>query len=225
MIPWELLDAIQLPGNGEEFALYRRDNDYSIRVDGQELMNSRMHGSEEALATITCRRLEAVHRPRVLIGGLGMGFTLRAALARLPVECTVLVAELSPAVVRWNQGPLAPLAGRPLEDSRVSVFEGDVTEILCTEREAFDAILMDVDNGPEAFTIDSNDWLYGEAGLASTRGCLRPGGILAVWSAGPDRGFTTRLRKAGFRVDDLRVPARGASGGRAHTIWTAERQA
>lgn len=223
MIPWELLDAIVLPGSGEEFALYRHDKDFSIRVAGQELMSSRMHGSEEALATITCRRLEAIDAPRLLIGGLGMGFTLRAALDRLPALASVVVAELSSAVVRWNRDLLAALAGRPLEDARVTVVEGDVTDILRTEREAFDGILMDVDNGPEAFTIDSNDWLYGVAGLEAIHSCLRPGGVLAVWSAEPDRGFTKRLRRTGFQVDDLRVPARGNAGGRPHTIWTAER--
>lgn len=225
MIPWELLDSAPVPRSRGELTLYRRGDELSIRVDGHELMNSRVHGSEEALARIACERVGGRARARVLVGGLGMGYTLAAALGRLRADAEVVVAELAPAVVAWNRGPLADLAGHPLEDARVTVYEGDVARILQDERRAFDAILLDVDNGPEAFTRQGNDWLYGRAGLAAAFAALRPEGVLAVWSASPDRAFTRRLRGSGFQVEDFRVPAAGARGGRQHTIWIAARAA
>ncbi len=224
MIPWELLDSVTVPESREELSLHRRGDEFSIRVDRQELMNSRMYGSEEALARIACQRIATRPQPRVLIGGLGLGYTLAAALEHLPADGEVVVAELAPAVVKWNRGPLAHLAGAPLEDARVSVIEGDVARILRDERAAFDAILLDVDNGPEAFTRDENNWLYGAAGLQAAATALRPKGALAVWSASPDRAFTGRLRRAGFDVDDLRVPARKGGGGGKHTIWIGTRR-
>lgn len=223
MIPWKLLDTAQVPGNGGELRLYRRGDEFSIRIaDGGELMNSRIHGSEEALAELTCGKIADRSRPRVLIGGLGMGFTLAAALHHLGADAEVVVAELVPAVVVWNRGPLGEHAGHPLEDKRATVCEGDVADILKTRQQAYDAILLDVDNGPDGLTSKNNDWLYTMDGLHASFGALRPEGVLAVWSAGPDREFTKRLRKAGFRVEQVRVRARGKKGAR-HTIWLAAR--
>lgn len=222
MNPWELLASAPVPGSRGELRLYRRGEEFSIRVDGQELMTSRAHGSEEALARISCARIADRTRPRVLIGGLGMGYTLAAALSRLGADAEVIVVELAPAVVAWNRGPLASLAGSPLEDPRVRVLEGDVAGIIRAERACYDAVVLDVDNGPEGFTRKSNDWLYARSGLAAAFAALRPGGVLAVWSATPDRGFAHRLRWAGFKVEDLRVPA-AVHAGRQHTIWIAAR--
>lgn len=223
MISWKLLDTAQVPGNGGELRLYRRGDEFSIRIaDGGELMNSRIHGSEKALAELTCKKIADRSRPRVLIGGLGMGFTLAAALHHLGADAEVVVAELVPAVVVWNRGPLGEHAGHPLEDKRATVCEGDVADILKTRQQAYDAILLDVDNGPDGLTSKNNDWLYTMDGLHASFGALRPEGVLAVWSAGPDREFTKRLRKAGFRVEQVRVRARGKKGAR-HMIWLAAR--
>ena len=220
MIPWEFLGSANVPNSRCELSLHRRGDEYSIRVDGDELMNSRVHGSEEALAKIACGRIAERSRSRVLIGGLGMGYTLAAALRHLGADSEVVVAELAPIVVKWNRGPLAKLAGSVLDDHRVTVFEGDVAEILTAKQQSYDAIVLDVDNGPEGFTRKGNDWLYAKSGLAAAHAALRPEGVLAVWSASPDRRFTHRLRWAGFRVEDLRVPA-GQRGTGQHTIWIA----
>jgi spermidine synthase len=223
MIPWELMDSAQAPGGGE-LRLYRRGREYSIQVNGNELMNSRVHGSEEALADLACARIAGRPCPKILIGGMGMGYTTAAALHRLGSDGRVVVAELVPSVVEWNRGPLADLAGYPLDDDRVTVRERDVALVLRSEQEAYDAILLDVDNGPEAMTRRDNAWLYGRTGLEASFAALRPAGVLAVWSAGPDRAFTERLRQAGFEIDEVRVPARGkGSGGQQHTIWLAGR--
>ena len=224
MIPWELLDSAPVPGSRKgELSLHRRGTDYEIRIDREELMTSRLHGSEEALARIGCERIAARPNARVLIGGLGMGFTTAAALVELGRDAEIVVAELAPAVIRWNRGPLADLAGRPLDDPRVRVFEGDVGDAIRGAEGGFDAILLDVDNGPEGFTRKANDWLYGRAGLAATFAALRPGGIYGVWSATSDAKFAAKLRSASFTVDDLRVPARPGHGGRHHTVWIATR--
>jgi len=221
MIPWEFIDSAQAPGGGK-LCLYRRGREYSIQVDGNELMNSRVHGSEEALADLACAHVADRTSPRILIGGMGMGFTTAAALQRLGTDGRVVVAELVPAVVEWNRGALADLAGYPLEDCRVTVQEKDVALILRSERQAYDAILLDVDNGPEAMTRRGNAWLYSRGGLEAAFNALRPKGVLAVWSAGPDRAFSERLRLAGFAVSEVRVPARGKEhGGRQHTVWLA----
>lgn len=212
-----------MPGSRAELSLYRRGEEFSIRVDKSELMNSRVHGSEEALARIVCARVVDRPRPRVLIGGLGMGYTLAAALRQLGPDSQVVVAELSLAVVRWNRGPLASLAGSPLEDRRVTLHEDDVGKVLQAEHGAYDAIVLDVDNGPEGLTRKGNDWLYARTGLAAIFRALRPAGVLSVWSASPDHAFTHRLRCAGFHVDSLRVPA-GPGTGRQHTIWIASRR-
>ncbi len=222
-----MLDAAPIPGAGEKLRLFRRGEEYVIRAyDGIDLMNSRVHGSEEALAELACKKIKGRKAPRVLVGGLGMGWTLAAALRRLGEDGRVVVAELLPAVVEWNRTHLGHLAGHPLEDARVELRETDVARLLKTEKNAYDAILLDVDNGPEAFTRKENDWIYGRKGLAAAAAALRSAGILAVWSsARPDKAFTNRLRKAGYKVEVAPVRARGAKGGGRHTIWLAERPA
>lgn len=223
MIPWTLLDSAQVPGTGGELCLYQRNNEFSIKIVGRgELMNSRVHGSETALAEHTCARLVDCVKPQLLIGGLGMGFTLSAALQHLGKQAHVIVAELVPAVVAWNRGPLGDCAGHPLRDPRVTVSEMDVAHMLMAGEQAYDAILLDVDNGPEGLTRKENDWLYSINGLNDAYAALRPRGVLAVWSAGPDKNFLNRLRKVGFEVDEVRVHAHGSKGAR-HTIWFASR--
>jgi len=218
---WHLLESVQVPGNGEELRLYKRGEEFAIRVGKGELMNSRMHGSEEALAELACQRVADRPRPRVLIGGLGMGYTLAKALHVLGAEAQLVVAELVPAVVSWNRGLLGGLAGNPLKDSRVTVREVDVATIMLAEQRAYDAILLDIDNGPDGLTRKGNDWLYGLKGLKVAYSALRTGGVLTVWSAAPDQEFSKRLQKAGFTVDEVRVRSRGARGGARHTIWIA----
>jgi len=225
VIPWILLDTAEVPGDGGELRLLQRGAEFSIRLGRNELMNSRIHGSEEALAKIACARIGARARPRILIGGLGMGFTLRAALGVLGAEARVVVAELVPAVVAWNRGPLAGVSDYSLADARVSIRQADVASLIRSERSAYDAILLDVDNGPEALTRQGNDRLYDLAGLRAAQAALCPGGVLAVWSAGPDRNFTRRLRKVGFEVDEVRVRARATGGGAHHLVWIAGRSA
>jgi len=221
--PWILLDSAQLPGNGGELCLYQRGDEFSIKITGRgELMNSRVHGSEDALAEQTCARLVDCLKPRLLIGGLGMGFTLAAALRHVGDTAQVVVAELAPAVVAWNRGPLGECAGHPLRDPRVVVREQDVARVLKAGQQVYDAILLDVDNGPEGLTRRENDWLYGIDGLNAAYAALRPQGLLAVWSAGPDQDFFQRLRKVGFEVDEVRVRAHGSKGAR-HIIWFARR--
>jgi spermidine synthase len=222
MIPWELLGSAQVPGSGEELCLYKRGNEFSLRVNNRELMNSRTHGSEDALAELACEKIADRPCPRVLIGGLGMGYTTAAALRRLGTGAKVVVAELVPAVVEWNRGALAGLAGNPLRDTRVTVREADVAQILKAEHRAYDAILLDVDNGPEGLIMKVNDWLYSPDGLDATYAALTLSGVLAIWSAGPDSAFTKSLKRAGFEVNEERVRARSGGGG-WHTIWLAIR--
>jgi len=190
-------------------------------LGANELMNSRLSGSEEALATLACDRMPKSPRPAVLIGGLGMGFTLRAALGRLPAEAWVVVAELVPAVVAWAKGPMAEIFGGSLDDPRVAVVETDVAEPIRAARAAYDAVLLDVDNGPDGLTRDENDRLYDARGLAAVRAALRPGGVLAVWSSAPDRGFTARLKRAGFAVEEVTARAHAGRSGARHVIWLA----
>jgi spermidine synthase len=225
MIPWQLLDSAQVPGENGALHLYQRGGEFSIRVDSSELMNSRVHGSEDAMAELACSRIASLPSPRVLIGGLGMGYTLAATLNRLGTESRVVVAELVPAVVAWNRGPLAVLAGHPLDDDRVTVREVDVAQILLAEHRAYDAILLDVDNGPRGLTRKSNDWLYTRNGLDAAFTALRPAGVFAVWSASPNRAFARLLSKTGFEVDEECVGARGVRGGGYHTIWISGRTA
>jgi spermidine synthase len=222
MIPWKTVDTVPIPGNGAELQLSQRGAEFSISIVGAGiLMGSRAHGSEDALAQLTCSKIAGRSRPRVLIGGLGMGFTLAAALHHLGADAEVVVAELIPAVVAWNRGPLGAAAGYPLQDERTTVREGDVAKILKAERQAYDAILLDVDNGPVGMTRKKNSWLYTLDGLTASYAALRPKGLLAIWSAGPDRNFTQRLRKAGFKVNQARVHEHDNKGD-LHTIWLAE---
>ncbi|MBN2429560.1 MAG: hypothetical protein JXK94_14595 [Deltaproteobacteria bacterium] len=223
MIPWKLIDTTQIPGNAGELQLHQRNTEFSISiVGGPVLMSTRAHGSEDALGELACSKIAGRARPRVLIGGLGMGFTLAAALSVLGTNAEVVVAELVPGVVRWNQGPLGEHAGHPLRDERVTLREGDVAKLLKTERKAYDAILLDVDNGPEGLTRKKNNWLYTIDGLTASYAALRPEGILAVWSACPDNNFTGYLRKVGFKAKPMPVRAHGDKG-EIHTIWFAER--
>ena len=223
MIPWELLDSAPVPGGENTMSLYRRGEEFSIRVDGYELMNSRAHASEEALAEFTCARLANHPAPTVLIGGLGLGFTTAAALRQLGPQATVVVAELVPSVVAWNRGILASLAGHPLEDPRVSVREVDVARILQKEQQAYNAIVLDVDNGPEGLTHSGNNWLYTRGGLSAAHAALKPSGILAIWSASPAPAFSLLLQQTGYRVEETTVRAKGRHGGSRHRIWLAER--
>jgi spermidine synthase len=199
--------------------LTRHGSEYVILASGQSLMSSRMHGSEEALAMFACGRARTLEEPCVLVGGLGMGFTLRATLDLLPAAATVVVSELVPAVVDWNRGPLGPLARHPLKDKRVVVDVNDVAATLRASPRRFDAVLLDVDNGPAAFTASHNAGLYDDRGLAAARAALKPGGVLAVWSSREDRRFEQRLRYGGFDVTVERVRGRLKKGGPRHTIF------
>lgn len=218
----KLLDTARIPGEGGELRLFEVGDQFVIKLTGigGDLMSTRAHGSEDALAEIACKKIAQRPQPRVLIGGLGMGFTLASALRHLGDSAAVVVAELVPGVVEWNRGPLGEKAGNPLRDKRATVRELDVAIILKEEQQAYDAILLDVDNGPAGLTHKNNDWLYSLEGLACCLQALRPQGVLAVWSAGPDRDFTERLKKTGFKVEELRVYAHGNRGTR-HTLWMA----
>ena len=219
----ELLATAQVPG-GDELRLFRRDRDFMIVLDRNELMNSRMSGSEEALATMTCERLSGRAAPRLLIGGYGMGFTLRAALAVLGPDARVTVAELVPGIVEWARGPMAELTAGCLDDPRVTLALEDVAASIRTGAGAYDAILLDVDNGPDGLTRAGNDRLYSAAGLAAARSALRLSGVLAVWSAGPDPRFAKRLGEAGFSVEEVVVRARQNGKGPRHVIWFGVRR-
>jgi spermidine synthase len=220
--PWETIDRTAAP-DGAELVLARRGDEWVVRVAGRILMSSRVHGSEEALAAIALRGLE--QRRAVLVGGLGMGFTLRAALDRLPVEARVVVVELVPGLVAWNRGPLAGVAGRPLDDPRVRLQQGDVGARLAEARGAYDAILLDVDNGPSALAHAANAALYGDRGARACAGALRAGGALAVWSAGLDEPYRHRLERAGLEVSEELVPARGGAGGVRHVVVVGRKPA
>ena len=224
MNKWQILAAVDIPNGGGTLTLAQRDKEFSIRLSGirGELMNSRVHGSEEALAELGCARLASVAGARVLVGGLGMGFTLAASLKAVPASAAVTVAELIPAVVDWNRGPLGDCAGRPLDDRRTRVHIGDVADLVAGSDNAFDAILLDVDNGPEGLTQVDNQRLYSAAGLRALHRALGPEGTLAVWSAGPDPQFVIRLKKTGFQVMVRAVRARPGKGSH-HTIFLAKR--
>ena len=221
MIPWLQIDAARVPGADVELRLMRRGAEFSMMLGPNELMNSRLSGSEEALATLACRRIEALKRPHLLIGGLGMGFTLRAALAVLDAQARITVAELVPAVIAWARGPMVHIFGDSLTDPRADIREIDVVEMIKASPSAFDAILLDVDNGPEALIRKANDALYDLKGLQSIRRALRPGGILAVWSSGPNAAFSKRLGSAGFEVNEVGLRATTKHSGAHHVIWFA----
>jgi spermidine synthase len=221
MIPWLQIDTTRVPGAEVELRLMRRGDEFSMMLGQNELMNSRLSGSEEALATLACRRIEAVKRPHLLIGGLGMGFTLRAALAVLGSDARIVVAELVPAVIAWARGPMAGIFGDSLSDPRADVREADVVDVVRSHQSAFDAILLDVDNGPEGLIRKANDALYDLKGLKAIRRALKPRGVLAVWSSGPNASFSKRLRDAGFDVSEVAVRATTKRSGARHVIWFA----
>jgi spermidine synthase len=223
LIPWTLLDRASLPNSTEEISLYRRGEEFAIRVANYELMNSRVHGSEEALADLAFARLSGRTPLRVLIGGLGLGYTLAAALRGVGAKGEAVVAELVPAVVTWNRGALADLAGRPLDDPRTRVVEGDVARVIRENRSGFDAILLDVDTGPRALTHEDNRQLYDARGLRTAFDALRPRGVLAIWSGMTDPAFTRRLRDAGFTVEEVRAKARSEAGRAHYIVWIAQR--
>jgi len=218
---WTPLGEAAIPGTGQFLSLFQGKDDFFIKLSGgQELMSTRKHGSEDALGSIPCQRLDQPDKARVLIGGLGMGFTLAAALRSVGPDAEVTVAELIPEVVEWNRGALGERSGRPLDDPRTRVYVGDVAKLLRQKPGRFDVIALDVDNGPEGLTVKSNNWLYSTAGIVAAQNALDPKGILAFWSAGPDRAFHDRLRQSGFLVEEIVVHAHGNKGAR-HTIWLA----
>ena len=227
MLPWIELDSAEIPGldavagGSTHLRLKRRGDEFSIMLGPTELMNSRLSGSEEALATLAQARIAERPRPAMLIGGLGMGFTLRAALSVLPEAAKVTVAELVPAVIGWARGPMAPVFKGCLADARVRLHEGDVAALIRSTPGAWDAILLDVDNGPDGLTRAGNDGLYNAAGLAAAHRALTPGGVLTVWSSAPDAAFTRRLTQAGFAAEAVPVRANGKRGGARHVVWVA----
>jgi len=224
MIPRELIATAEVPGGDEPLRLIRRGSEYSIMLGANELMNSRLSGSEEAMSTLAAARIAGVSAPRVLIGGLGMGFTLRTALQAFGARASIEVAELVPEIVDWARGPMAHLHAGTLDEPRVSIHIGDVGALIRNSAGRLDAILLDVDNGPDGLSREGNDALYTAQGLQHARAALRPGGVLAVWSSGPDPRFTSSLRKAGFAVEEEIVRARRTGGGARHTIWLAQRR-
>lgn len=218
MTPRELIDVAQVPG-GEPLRLFRRGGDFMIVLDRNELMSSRMSGSEEALAVMTLARLKAPGEAQLLIGGYGMGFTLRAALARMGAQGRASVVELVPKIIEWARGPMAELAEGCLDDPRVEIVMDDVAAVIARGRARYDAILLDVDNGPDGLTRLDNDRLYTLRGLERARTALRPGGVLAVWSAAADDRFRRRMGDAGFAVEEVAVRARSNGKGPRHVIW------
>jgi spermidine synthase len=221
MIPWKLLDTARVPGSQSELRFYQRDKEFSIRVDGFELMNSRVYTSEDGFSELGCARIEGRKKPRVLIGGLGMGYSLRSALDHLPRNAEVVVAELVPQIVTWNRDYIGHLAGHPLRDSRVQLRELDVGQVLRESRGQFDLIMLDVDNGPEGLTRKANDRLYDRQGIATARDALRPEGVLGYWASGPNQAFARRLRESGLDVKETSLRATKGSRGVKHTIWLA----
>ena len=223
MTPRELIGVAEVPG-GPPLRLFRRGGDFMIVLERNELMSTRMHGSEVALGTMTCDRLASKKSPHLLIGGYGMGYTLRAVLGQLGADARVTVAELVPGIIEWARGPMAAVTDGCLDDRRVSLTMGDVAASMREATARFDAILLDVDNGPDGLTRAENDSLYSPRGLASAMNALRPGGILAVWSAAPDTAFARQLERTGFTVETVRVRARENGKGAAHIIWFAAKR-
>ncbi len=226
MRAWEYVDEEAAPEGDSTFYLISRGSEYVIHVDGRELMSNRGHGSEDALADLACDRLAHLDDARILVGGLGMGFTLAAALRRVGPAGRVTVAELIPAVVRWNRDVVGAASGRPLRDARAEVYVGDVCDLVQTAPEPWSAILLDVDNGPDALSRSYNGWLYTRQGLAAARESLIPGGVLGIWSATPNGAFTKRLARAGFQTEMLPFtedgrPTPDESG--THVLWMARR--
>jgi spermidine synthase len=222
MIPYRLVDSAT--EHGTTLKLYQRGRDFSIRVDrAGELMNTLQHNSEEVLAKLACEHVTGIESPRLLIGGLGLGYTLAEALTHTGPDATIVVSELMPSVVRWNREHFGVVAGFPLLDERVDVLEQDVGKVMKENRNSFDAIMLDVDNGPDGFTRDDNDTLYGLQGLNNAYDSLKPGGVLTIWSAFTDTAFTQRMLKVGFKVKEQSVRARSAKRGTKHNIWIGVR--
>jgi spermidine synthase len=217
MKKWTTIDTALMP-DGETISLHEHDGTYSVRIDGAELMSTRRHASEEKIAELACAHVHNTRKARVLIGGLGFGFTLTAALACLRPDASITIAEISPAVVAWNRDPALPLASEALADPRVSIALRDVGDIIGESAEAFDSIILDVDNGPAAFSTGANRRLYDFAGLRRTRAALRPRGCAAYWSAASDPAFEKLMTRAGFEVDLQRCRPHAGSGGR-HTLF------
>ncbi|MCP3924451.1 MAG: hypothetical protein GY714_17905 [Desulfobacterales bacterium] len=222
MIPWKHLSTARTPDKKSELKLYKRDTEYSIRVNGFELMNSRMFSSEKMLAELSCIEIAKRKKANVLIGGLGMGYTLAASLKSLNEDALITVSELVPSVVEWNKGELGGLAEHPLKDPRVTVLVEDVVKVIKQSKPSFDAILLDVDNGPDGLTNEGNDRLYSLSGLSRIKQALKPGGVVAIWSAGQDQNFTKKLKKY-FHVTEKKVRARANNKGPMHTIWIAKK--
>jgi len=222
MIPYLLIDTASYAET--TLRLYQRGDEFSIRVDkAGELMNSRAHHSEEVLAELACKQISDRKSPHLLVGGLGIGFTLAAVLSHTGTDARVTVSELIPAVVRWNRDYMGRLAGFPLNDTRVNVLEQDVGLVMRQHPNSFDAIMLDVDNGPSSFTCDDNDSLYSMRGLSSAYQALKSGGVLTVWSATDDPAFTRRMTQAGFAVTQQRVGSHNTRRGNQHTIWIGVR--
>ena len=219
LLPRVLLDTAAIPGSKETLRLIQRGTEFSIMLGANELMNSRLSGSEEALATLACAAILPRPCQRILIGGLGMGFTLRAALALLDNNAELVVAELFPAVVEWAKGPMAELNRDSLSDPRTKIVIDDVAKLIKDGEASFDAILLDVDNGPDGLTKNANGYLYGDAGLARAWSALRKRGVLAVWSAESDKNFANRFRNSGFNVEEHQVKAHKGTSGARHVIW------
>jgi spermidine synthase len=222
MNPWTHVESARVPGSRRELHLYQRDEEFSIRVDDTELMNSRVFLSEDGFSELGCARIRGRAKSRVLIGGLGMGFSLKTALDELPADAQVIVAELVPEVAAWNRERFGHLNGRPLEDSRVSLREIDVACLLREASNDYDLVMLDVDNGPEGLTRRSNEWIYSRAGLNAARTALRPHGVLGFWSSGPNPAFVRRLHQAGFEVEENQLCAAPGCYGITHTVWLAE---
>ncbi len=224
MIPWKHLGTAKTSRNGAELRLYQRDKEFSIKADSQELMNSQVHGSEDALAKLACEKITNHPEVRVLVGGLGLGYTLRAALNELKHDAKVVVAEIVPEVLEWNQKFLGHLADHPLEDGRVEVQLEDVAEVIKADRNYYNAIMLDVDNGPQAMFQEGNDWVYTNNGLQTSFDALRPKGVLSIWSTDSDPAFTKRLIRTGFKVEEVKARARsGRKGGGHYFVWVATR--
>lgn len=223
MIPWKVLDSAKVPGGDEVLRLKQRGAEFVINLGDNQLMSNRLSATEQALATMACDALRTAKAPKILIGGLGMGFTLRAALKILGPQARITVAELVPEVVKWARGPMAEIFAGCLDDPRTKIHVTDVGELIRAARLEYDAILLDVDNGPEGLSRVANDALYDDKGLRAAHAALKPGGVLAIWSSAPHAEFAARLRKTKFAVKEIAVRAKGPRGGAQHLIWTATR--
>jgi spermidine synthase len=221
MKPTRLLDRSVAP-DGTPLTLHEHDGTLSIRAGGVELMSTRQHHSEERLAELACADLHGRTAAAVLIGGLGLGFTLRATLRQVAADATVMVAELVPAVIAWNRNPAFGLAADVIDDPRIEIIAGDVADVLARSRGRFDGIMLDVDNGARGLTSAANDGLYGPTGLGVARAALRPHGRLAVWSAGADPRFVARMEEAGFAVEVVKARTH-PTGGSWNSIFVGRR--